>query len=174
MKRPSNDCRQGIVERMVAAALLVTLAAACCNRSAVNNGELADAKREWSRRLSTLQAQRQALDGQIAAARERVGAGRSIAAQATQLRLQVAAAGQAQATLDLNGEVEAVAHEVETAKDPGEALMEARLRMAQEFAAQEENIRQTQVELSSMGRAAEHENENVGEAAHALAVGGSK
>jgi hypothetical protein len=126
--------------------LVVGAAAGGCEASRDVDTELKSASAEWTARLSALRARQAEHEARVREARSRT-ASDSVAAQVNARRLEVMGIRSQQALTEGDRLVEEVVNEVKAAKDQPEALLQARVRVAEYLASQEQALTDAQTQL---------------------------
>jgi hypothetical protein len=110
-----------------------------CLRNDVD-GELATAQGEWRSRIESIKGREHELTAWASRVRDRISANGSSWNDAIRRRIDSSIIAGQQGLTDLDSEVERLALEVKASSDRGEALFDARMRMAGYLNAQEETL----------------------------------
>lgn len=125
--------------------LITVMAGMSCLRTNATETELKNAQAEWTTRLTALKNRQADLAAQL---QSRQPSDNSVNDLASRRRLEAAVIGGQQAVDDIEREVQRIGTEVGAASSPADTLLEARVRMADYLAAQEEALATAQGQLA--------------------------
>jgi hypothetical protein len=134
--------------RVLGVFLLLAIGAASggCETSRDVDADLKASHAEWTARLSAIRARQAEHDKRVSAARSR-SAEDTVAAQVMARRLEVIGIRAQQALTEGDRLLEEVVNDVKSAKDPQEALLQGRIRVAEYLASQEQALNEAQTQL---------------------------